>query len=348
MLDKVIDLVEKAIHLPQISEERCVHALIEQANCQACVQVCPQQAWQLDDDSLGLDTERCDGCGLCAAACPQQAIQASDAPVLRHWQGQLSAWCACEKTEASPGPYRIPCVHALSLQTLLKLYRQGCQQFFVSGGDCQNCPRGIAPHISERLKPLNQALEQRGYWAIEWHELRFEDWQTLYAQTRDYQNSTRLNRRQFLRRSIGQVADAGIQQVGLEETSPAAFGELLPESNAEASWPYVLSLNEDRCNGCDACVNLCPQKAIQWREECYRIEAKRCSGCQMCIDVCDQLALTMQYWQPSTQTVIPLYSSRCRACGVLFHYPNKSSPARELCRICRGRSHYKALYQVYD
>ena len=349
MLDQVINLVEKAIRLPEISEAHCVHALIEQASCQACVQVCPQQAWQLDDDSLGLDTERCDGCGLCSAVCPQQAIQPSYTPVLRHWQGRLSAWCACEKTEINPGPHRIPCLYALSLQTLLKLYRQGCSQFFMSCGDCKSCSRGAAPAINERLEPLNQALLQRGYRTIELCELTPERWQALYAQTSDYQNPVHLSRRQFLRRSIGQATEAGMQQAGLsDESCSSNLGELLPKGSVGGDLPYVPILDESRCNGCDACIKLCPHDVIQYQDDCYQIKAERCSGCQICVDVCDQSALTIQYWQPATQTTISLRSGRCRACGVLFHYPNKTSPARELCRICRDSQHYKALYQIYD
>lgn len=50
--------------------------------CQACIQVCPEQALRLDDDpsgtpsrrTLGLEHERCTGCGLCVDVCAPQAI----------------------------------------------------------------------------------------------------------------------------------------------------------------------------------------------------------------------------------------------------------------------------------
>ena len=353
MLKDIVASLVKTTRLPEITGERCVYALFEQANCQACVQVCPQQAWRLDDDSLGLDTERCDGCGLCTAACPQQAIQPSFTPVLRRWQDEPSAWCVCEKTALGPGPHRIPCLHAISLQTLLKLYRQGCRQFIVSCGDCEQCLRGQAPRLDERLKPLNQALQQRGYPPIELHQLAPEHWQTRYAQTRDYQNPASLNRRQFLRRSAGQAAKASIEQAGLSDESRLPnLGELLPSADSvpsgHLSWPYVPVLDESRCNGCDACLRLCPHDAIQNRGDHYHIEPQRCSGCGICADACDQNALTVQQWQAAPQTDIALRSGHCRACGAAFHYPSRQDLADDLCRICRQTRHYKALYQVHD
>ena len=68
------DTLDQALVLPEILAERCVHSRLETASCQACVDSCPQGAWVLDDASLGINTETCDGCGLCAAACPQAAI----------------------------------------------------------------------------------------------------------------------------------------------------------------------------------------------------------------------------------------------------------------------------------
>jgi formate hydrogenlyase subunit 6/NADH:ubiquinone oxidoreductase subunit I len=53
----------------------------------------------------------------------------------------------------------------------------------------------------------------------------------------------------------------------------------------------VLFDNKINCCGCGACVNVCPQKAIDMKEdECGflypRVDKKKCVGCKLCKKVC--------------------------------------------------------------
>ena len=68
------DYLQQKWALPNIIAARCVYTHCDTATCQQCVDSCPQQAWVLTDDSLGLDTQRCNLCGLCVNACPETAI----------------------------------------------------------------------------------------------------------------------------------------------------------------------------------------------------------------------------------------------------------------------------------
>ena len=79
-MSDLFERVRAAYHhaetLPEVVAGRCVHTILEGASCKAYVDVCPRQAWVLDEEQLGIDVDRCNGCGLCAAACPQDAIHA--------------------------------------------------------------------------------------------------------------------------------------------------------------------------------------------------------------------------------------------------------------------------------
>jgi electron transport complex protein RnfB len=63
--DGVVESSHIARHLP----EQCVA-------CGLCVQKCPFDAWQADEngDKPTLRTEKCFGCGVCVTACPAHAI----------------------------------------------------------------------------------------------------------------------------------------------------------------------------------------------------------------------------------------------------------------------------------
>jgi len=350
MLKDIVDYVQKAARLPEISGERCVHALTEQASCQACVDACPRQAWVLDEDSLGLAEDQCDGCGLCVPACPQQAIQHNSIkPVLRPWDNHPAALYACDKTDLDPVEGVIPCVHALGLVQLLTLYRQGCRQLMLCHADCDDCPRGDTTRLETRLSALNQALRQRNQVTFDYYFVSSEQWQSLYAQPA-MQAGGQLSRRQFFRRSSAQLAEAGLHQSDASGTAISAPGQLLPapESEGESIWPHVPVMDARACNGCDACIKLCPQQALRLTEACYQIETALCNGCGVCVDVCDQAALSLHHWQTAAAvTEIPVQQANCRACGAPFHYPAMQESA-DLCRICHTTSHYKALHQVYS
>jgi ferredoxin len=100
-LDLVRDAVAAA-RLPELLPERCVHSLIEQATCRRCVDACPTGAWVIDDERLGIDPDRCDGCGLCAPACPQAAIVARAAEPLRVGSPGRSGFPAATGPEGRP------------------------------------------------------------------------------------------------------------------------------------------------------------------------------------------------------------------------------------------------------
>ena len=57
-----------------------------------------------------------------------------------------------------------------------------------------------------------------------------------------------------------------------------------------------LLLDEVKCNGCEACVRICPTKAIVRGddEEVFRLtlEVSRCVNCALCLDACIPNALT--------------------------------------------------------
>lgn len=147
-----------------------------------------------------------------------------------------------------------------------------------------------------------------------------------------------INRRQFLRKAIAFSPEQSM-------APPVA----LPQT------PFVPTFIVENCNGCDACIQLCPHQALQLEKQeddgqtalVYRVQAERCTGCGICVDVCELNAIEVRPTEPTGRSEIPLVQARCKACGSHFHYPADGNSLRQHCRICARSNHHRQLFQVY-
>lgn len=343
--------------LPGVVAERCVHTLIETASCQACVDVCPLDAWVLDDEQLGIDAERCDGCRLCVAACPQGAIQAHSQPAFISENGRTVAMLACEPAGTGAGNGVIPCLHAISLNALMLLYRQGVKDLLSCSADCDDCVRGATARIELRLDNVNQLLRERGLPPMHHQRIATEAWMRLAKESDMTSTGPAMSRRQFFRRATraamaekGQLSELGIPSIDTFE--PA--GSIIPSENKAHSVPFLPQIDPNRCNACNACARLCPHAAIRIDEtepphaRAYRITPDQCSGCGICTDVCDQQAVSVSSWASPKLLRIPLNADRCRDCGATYHYPAGQRKKDHQCRICAVKNNHQLLYQTLD
>jgi ferredoxin len=57
---------------------------------------------------------------------------------------------------------------------------------------------------------------------------------------------------------------------------------------------FRLTVSEEDCVGCEACVERCPMDALEMPDDVVRMDPKRCIGCGVCNSVCPEGALTME------------------------------------------------------
>lgn len=351
-------IVEQELRLPEIDGEACVHARLEQAQCSACVEACPREAWILDEDALGLDVEACDGCGLCMPACPTGALHIHLPWVIRSLGGNMVALFACERSPAEDSRACIPCIHALGLRQLLLLYTAGVHFLLLSRGDCESCSRNSGERIQQRIDGLNRLLGDRRRPGMKLLEHSPSVWQKIYRTDEVVTRGTRLGRREFLREPAAQVRRqlVVLDPFNLPECRTLPPAELLPDATAgETSWPWLPALDPRRCNGCDACTRLCPTGALsisletEETEACYEVDAARCNGCNICTAVCDSEAIGVAAGTASRTTHIGLATAQCHSCGNSFHLPREHPSLGDgLCRICREKDHTRLLFQVLE
>ena len=356
------ELLERFKHdtrLPTIKGEQCVHALMENASCRGCAEVCPKDAWLLDDDSLSLDVDACDGCGLCVPVCPEGAISIHGYSIALRQAGndiqqQLNAFCACEYV-AQEAEGIVPCIHALKLQDILRLVNKGVGQLTLATGDCCECERAGKNDFFELVSKLNKALQSNNDFEISVKLHSPNEWRRLLNQESTAASGPDINRRNFFRALVSNGIERKLDVpdlLVLDESEFVPAGQLMPGDLEFAVWPVMPVLDMALCNGCDACLRLCPHEAMVLQEledeSSYKILPKNCTGCNICVDVCETSAITLSRWQAGQSVKIPLEENQCRACGNAFHIPRGTNALEEsrLCRICSQHNHYKNLHQV--
>ncbi|HIP68199.1 MAG TPA: 4Fe-4S dicluster domain-containing protein [Chromatiales bacterium] len=351
LINKVID----EFRLPEFLPDRCVHSQSETATCRACVDICPQDAWMLDDEQLGIIPERCDGCGLCVPACTEAAIQSEFEP-LTGIRGnlKLSLMACTQSLSRSSGKGVLSCLHTMGLHDLLSFYRQGSRSLFFLHEDCDQCFRGKGIRVQDRIKQLNSLLSQRNLPEFKIRRLTKTRWLSLQKEIKQFSKQP-VTRRNFLRKIAADVAEKSLDSTVSKKTSQPEYlspGKLLPARNNNDQRFYFPEININKCNACHACVRLCPHDAIRLDEEIerYEISADNCTGCKLCVDSCDQSAINVAFWRIPQSISIQLRENICSACGVTFFstVKNHSDGYLNYCAICSKTNHSSNLFQVLN
>lgn len=331
--------------LPEIDPDTCLLASTTISHCRSCIDACPTTAWVLMDESLGLDTESCDGCGICIPACPTASVTIDSRPVLLLERDQLGF--SCSQAANTPSLNRIACIHSIEPASLVSLYRQGMRVITAHIGTCSNCIRDTQEGFWTRLENLNNALAARGLPIITLH---YFDAGHPSPQT-GKQEQHDASRRGFFSKMFGRHAAGASDNGSVQDSSPSdSPGEWLASTGIAGPLPHVPVITLSACQACHACVRICPQSAIvhDILSSRYQLYAELCNGCNLCVDICEYEAITVQAWQRPGQSTFALQSRRCVACGTDFSVISENDMMKKHCHVCRSNNVLGKLYQVID
>jgi len=228
-------------------EERCLNRRHRTEFCHVCRDTCPQNAIDISDLTVRIDTPQCDLCALCIADCPAEVFTHeafSPLAFLEQAKGSQTLNLRCKfmgNHEAGPGHLRIPCHGLLDDRLLTGLHAVGVEHLHLHGiNECESCPSRMGSNrLSKAMEKASPEL-QRHFPLI--HTDCHEDAgssQTATAQNTQHAE-TPMNRRNFLAR----MADTSTQTVAFATMSSLPFN-LVQEGTAETPGkPPALDQNE--------------------------------------------------------------------------------------------------------
>ncbi len=328
---------------PHLIGEACVHALSPLASCEACVVICPWQAWQLTLGELSLDVCNCDGCGLCRAVCPEQAIELAMPALLRDLPGGGRAiFAACERACTGSGQGTVPCAHGFRHEDLESWSRQAAGEMVVATDNCDDCPRGGASRLEHTIAGFNAIAAARARPRLKLRYVSARQWDCELAASRPCDDEPDMKRRSFLRVFTGGLTE-------LTNDNPAAE----PRDRVGQLARFVPRIDVARCQACDACTELCPHGALRKEADLdgsvsYCLAADSCTGCGICSDVCAWAAVEIEPGAKVVQTQVELVSAHCKRCGIRFQIPRQSDADGSLCGTCQRTGGRNRLFQVLD
>jgi len=118
-----------------------------------------------------------------------------------------------------------------------------------------------------------------------------------------------------------------------------------------AKFLFVPKITASLCDGCDACVNICPTQALTFINDeagnsLYELSPQKCTGCKLCLDICEANAIELSELKSCKTRRILLRTFVCDSCGTSCHVSHKHLSKGNLCRICSQTDHHKKLFQV--
>ncbi len=329
----------------QLDPSRCAHSRAGITACSRCLDACPADAIRAGGDSIEVDPGLCQGGGVCATACPSGAInyayprrsetQNTLAALLKSYAGsggnnptilfhdaELGRARVDDAAASLPEnvlPFQLLEIGSLGLDSTLGVLARGAAVAVLIP---QETPASVCEVLYEQLDIANRILENLGY-----------DRPSLAVLNAVAPNG---GPSEIETLSGPLVPPAGYAVQNDKRTALFLAAEHL-HKHAPKPRPWVglgagaptgeVTVDQDRCTLCMACVAQCPGKALVRGSDppTLRFIEQNCVQCSLCARSCPEQAITASprlLFDPvarrQQRTLKEEEPFRCISCGKAF------------------------------
>lgn len=322
----------------------CLTCKNEKSGCTACMDVCPVNAIEVEEDAIEI-LDSCRKCGLCAAACPTEAIISPRlAPknlyddIVSAATSHETAYVTCTralKRMPRENEVVVACVGDITAETWFSVLADYPNvSVYLPLGVCDKC-RNIG---GEDI--LGEAIAKAEEWSGTGVGLEVDPKSLKCHKRREYERKeymdkiarttgltvTKLNPATAALASVTQKLKAHRHQITqLERTLNTMCGTTTTkrrrslthgrqlvlstlQNHPELAQNMQVSTPEcdfDKCTSCGECVNVCPTFACDLvGSGRFALESTYCLGCGACVKVCPEHALKLVEHDASNLVVV--------------------------------------------
>lgn len=296
----------------KVNLSKCTHTRHKSSTCNACVDVCPENAISLQD---GLQVDwSCNGCGLCTSVCPTEAIELREQSNkeiytnIKHQaeeNEQLFFQCELAISKGINNGIKLSCLGQIDDLAIQLSIAYGVKEFNFLTDYCQNCTLESGYKLFEvRLAKWKEMWPE-----VKWNEVNKQTYLS-YAQNNETNKTNGIDRRAFFKvigNETKNIVMESVKPTAKEET-PWRNGELVAQDSirlqVREKWikskmgsndNFIAQVLEvtDSCITCGICEKVCPTDAIEMDDKNGKPiwNAEHCVNCNLCVDVCYRNAL---------------------------------------------------------
>lgn len=267
----------------EIKKDTCVRHKSPFATCQACVDVCTENAIFIKDGKPVINQELCIECGKCLSSCPVQAIAGI------YPKRAIKNGCLMIDKQDNP-----------STKDLLIYRAKGIRTLVIESDEMTDDLLDVLTRVNEQLYKLNE----------EPFEIKTEV--TL----------PEIDEATYSRRELFSLWKKESKTL-MSQVTPAKwrFNQTdfeLAKHYTEHQF-YSINLDSSTCSLCKMCISLCEKQCFSIDDQQLTVSAQSCSNCNLCIDVCPENSISIvSNITEAQQTKYPIYTKTCTSCKKSF------------------------------